>query len=45
MHNKKFNDRAQLRQDFVKEWFDKFVSGNAYEQHEYHDFCHGHFLS
>jgi hypothetical protein len=34
-----FNERAQMRQVLVNNWFKRFVEGQAYTQDEYHAFC------
>ena len=33
------NDRPQMRQLLVNNWFTRFVEGQAYTQDEYHAFC------
>lgn len=32
-------DRAQLRQQVVNKWFDRFLEEELYEADQYHEFC------
>ena len=39
MKNSGRNDRAQLRQQIVNHWFDRFVEEELYDTDQYHQFC------